>query len=864
MAAARLPVGRVSITARLLARACLLAGLALVSGPAQASDQFNVRMSLQGVDVPFDDDNRIQRGALLRLEVRIDNVRNDFRVGSVGFDFNLPDVLAVADNPGRQSNCGGELTTVAGSDQVLLQDVTLDVRDSCRVSWLVRAVSTGSFTVRVTVFSDQPGLTSVGISNLEVIPSGLINFSKTFSPETIGPDDVTRVTYTIDNRSSSTPPAIGFFGFLDRFTDGLVLADPPNVTNTCRNPSFPREYRIRRDFVNARFGEFRAGQNFCTISLDVRALRSGTFRDPPGDFTTQLNPNVATSNAGTVLMVLPREAPVFGKAFSPSTIAAGDPSRLTFRIDNASNGIDVGELAFADDFPDGLVVADPPNADTDCGGGTVSAPAGGRGMSFREGTVGARAHCTVSVDVQGQEQGDLENVSGALTSALPAAAPGAAATLTVRQPSLRISTSFEPAIIFPNGVSRLTYEIREVGRRTTSSGYDLSNLFLSGMQLAPDPDLQLCPMSSPTSNVVPGTGEFLLQGTLPADTAVCRISVNVTVPDVGTYTNTTTLDPELIGVTTTAVSVLTVAPVLPPGFSQAFSPTTINPSEITRLTYTIDNSINSGAEVGSLAFTDASSPGLGLSHVLNLENTCGGQTFVQRLQQDQFQVTFAEGTIAAGDTCTISFDVFGARAGTWETQSSELTSELPFPTAGAEATLTVNEVPLLFSMAFVPQAIDPGGTSTLTYTLENVTLAQARSISWSHALPRRLLVADPPNVETTCPDGTLTTGVDSLGRDLISYSGSLLDGNATCTATVDVTASRREEHLLSRDEHLVEDVTSSLGTSTFPLPAGVLVANIPKAETKGYRARPRAWPHHCCGSCGNVAGQCPKPYRSGS
>ena len=31
-------------------------------------------------------------------------------------------------------------------------------------------------------------------------------------------------------------------------------------------------------------------------------------------------------------------------------------------------------------------------------------------------------------------------------------------------------------------------------------------------------------------------------------------------------------------------------------------------------------------------------------------------------------------------------------------------------------------------------------------------------------------------------------------------------------------------------------------------------------KRKGYRVRP----HYCCGSCGNVAGQCPKPYRSGS
>ena len=141
-----------------------------------------------------------------------------------------------------------------------------------------------------------------------------------------------------------------------------------------------------------------------------------------------------------------------------------------------------------------------------------------------------------------------------------------------------------------------------------------------------------------------------------------------------------------------------VEPSDAPGFSRAFSPSTIDPGGISRLTFTIDNTAN-GIDVGSLAFADAFPAGLVVAGAPNGSTTCGG-TFAPAASATS--LTFAGGAVGAGASCTISVDVRGLRAGTLENTSGELTSDLPVAAPGAEATLTVNEAPLTASMAFSP------------------------------------------------------------------------------------------------------------------------------------------------------------------
>ena len=113
--------------------------------------------------------------------------------------------------------------------------------------------------------------------------------------------------------------------------------------------------------------------------------------------------------------VFAQTPPSFIKFFSPATVEQGGTSRLIFTIFNFNifPPIRVRSLAFDDVFPDGLVVADPPNASSNCNG-RLTAAAGTSTVSLSGGSVGSFG-CRIAVDVQALRAGTLENRSGPLT-----------------------------------------------------------------------------------------------------------------------------------------------------------------------------------------------------------------------------------------------------------------------------------------------------------------------------------------------------------------------------------------------------------------------------------------------------------------
>ena len=122
--------------------------------------------------------------------------------------------------------------------------------------------------------------------------------------------------------------------------------------------------------------------------------------------------------------------PTFSKAFSPTSIAQGGRSRLTFTIDNTSSASDATSLAFTDDMPAGMTVASPLGLAVTCRDGTFSTIAGGGRLTYTGGTVRASASCTIAVDVTASQTGSLVNTSGDLTSSAGNSGT-ASATLTV-------------------------------------------------------------------------------------------------------------------------------------------------------------------------------------------------------------------------------------------------------------------------------------------------------------------------------------------------------------------------------------------------------------------------------------------------
>jgi len=118
---------------------------------------------------------------------------------------------------------------------------------------------------------------------------------------------------------------------------------------------------------------------------------------------------------------------------------------------------------------------------------------------------------------------------------------------------------------------------------------------------------------------------------------------------------------------------------------------------------------------------------------------------------------------------------------------------------------TATAVPV-FTQAFAPDTIVIGGTSTVTFTIDNsANGSAATSLDFTDNLPSNVTVASPANASTTCTGGTITA-VSSSG--VISYTGGTVGAGATCTVDADVTASSDGAYV-----NTTGDLTSSLGNS---------------------------------------------------
>jgi fimbrial isopeptide formation D2 family protein len=178
-------------------------------------------------------------------------------------------------------------------------------------------------------------------------------------------------------------------------------------------------------------------------------------------------------------------------------------------------------------------------------------------------------------------------------------------------------------------------------------------------------------------------------------------------------------------------------------------------------------------------------------------------------------------TMPAGSTVTIQFtvDLNGAAPGTYANSatvnSRNAESNLAVVGGPASANVAVIAPPTL-SKAFSTPYIAPGGTSRLTITLTNPTGTQATLTSnLVDSLPAGVIIAATPDIQTTCTgSGTITTAAGPPVTITVP-SGRIIPPNASCTVSVNVTAS-----------------TPGLYTNT--IPAGGLVTdrgNSPTAAT---------------------------------
>ena len=746
----------------------------------------------------------IRQGGETRIVFTIDNGANAIGMTGMAFDDALPAGVSVAATPGTGNSCGGTFNPVAGATVLGFADGALAEGETCELRVSVRAITAGTLTGPDVVLTSSLATATAAEATLTVEAAGAAGFSKAFSPATVDPGDVSTLTFTIDNTANLID--VGSLAFTDTFPDGMIVAGTPNGSTGCGGTFAPNAADNALAFTG---GSVAAGQA-CTISVDVQALRAGALENVSGDLASDLP--VDTPGAGAILTV--SEIPLsVSMAFAPATIAQGGMSRLSHTLNNSA-AVAATSVALSDRLPADMVLAADPDAQTTCGG-TLTAPAGGNTLAFAGGSVAAGQACTVSVNVTSTVPGPYPNETDSVTSSLGTSAAASATLDVTAADAPGFSRVFAPDTIRQGGETRIVFTIDNGANAIGMTGMAFDDALPAGVSVAATPGTgNSC---GGTFNPVAGATVLGFADGALAEGETCELRVSVRAITAGTLTGPDVVLTSSLATATAAEATLTVEAAGAAGFSKAFSPATVDPGDVSTLTFTIDNTANL-IDVGSLAFTDTFPDGMIVAGTPNGSTGCGG-TFAPNAADNA--LAFTGGSVAAGQACTISVDVQALRAGALENVSGDLASDLPVDTPGAGAILTVSEIPLSVSMAFAPATIAQGGMSRLSHTLNNSAAVAATSVALSDRLPADMVLAADPDAQTTC-GGTLTA---PAGGNTLAFAGGSVAAGQACTVSVNVTSTVPGPYPNETDS-----VTSSLGTSA----AASATLDVTAADAPGF------------------------------
>ncbi len=348
------------------------------------------------------------------------------------------------------------------------------------------------------------------------------------------------------------------------------------------------------------------------------------------------------------------------------------------------------------------------------------------------------------------------------------------------------NASFSPSTIGPGSSSTLTYTIDNTGGPGISN-IDFSNTLPAGVVIATPAEASFTCDSGTLSAPDGGSMITFTDGTL-APNSVCTVSVNVTSSTVGVHMNVTGDLTSSAGNSGPAMADLTVDSGRP-GFTKSFSPSTVLLGQRSRLTFTIDNSLNPSTAF-SLNFTDILPTGLEIAGPADSAVTCTGGTLTaapgtSTISYNGFTVL---SSVAANSICTISLDVVATGVGMLGNTSGNFTSTPGGFSESSGMASAVLEVirpdDLLLVKEFTDDPIAPGMNGTLRFTITNFDRNDtATNISFTDDLDATLsgLVAVGLPQNNDCGAGSVTSGMG-----LVSFTGGTLGPGESCSFTVDV------------------------------------------------------------------------------
>ncbi len=331
--------------------------------------------------------------------------------------------------------------------------------------------------------------------------------------------------------------------------------------------------------------------------------------------------------------------------FEPSLIGQGGVSRLTRGLNNGAL-IPATVVALSDRLPDGVMVAAAPNEEHNCGG-TLTAAAGGRDVSYSGGSLAADATCTIAVDVTSAAVGSYLNDTESVTSSL-GTSMAASATLTVDAADAPgFARVFAPDTIRQGGETEIVFTVDNGANAIAMTEMAFDDALPSEVSVADTPGASNS-CGSTFSPVAGATTLGFSGGTLAAG-ATCELRVTVRAIEAGTLTGPEVILASSLATARAAEATLTVDAAAAPGFARVFVSATIPQGGETEIVFTVDNGANTIAMTG-MAFDDSLPSGVSVADTPGASNSCGG-TFSP--VAGATTLGFSDGTLAAGATCEI-------------------------------------------------------------------------------------------------------------------------------------------------------------------------------------------------------------------
>jgi LPXTG-site transpeptidase (sortase) family protein len=468
----------------------------------------------------------------------------------VNFTDNLPAPLTVVSV--TANTCGGTTSTTATS--VSLTGGTIPAGSptapgTCTISVEVTApagTSSGTFrnTIAIGELTTDQGVGNLRPANANVTVSGTdVAGIKSFSPSSITAGGNSRLRIDIFAPSDTS---LTNFSVTDNLPAGVTVSNstPPTITGCGPTPPLVFNAPTGATSVSLTNGSILAGQR-CRIDVYVTSSALGLYtntispaditntenRVPAGNLTSTLTVN-GSSNLSISLV----------KGFDPLTVFGGAASTMSIQLINPGTVALTG-IAFTDNMPSGMILANPLNFNVGTCGGTLSGVPGTSSFSFSGGSLPASGTCTLTLSATMTVNGNLTNIipANAVTTLNGASNPDPAEASLTNLPGASVSKYFSSNPMVVGSYSLLTITIQNTGN-VSLSGMGLKDTLPgtlpSGLVIANPP--APAPVNNCGGALTAAAGTQIIEltnGSLVASSA-CSIVVSVTSSQLGSYQNT--------------------------------------------------------------------------------------------------------------------------------------------------------------------------------------------------------------------------------------------------------------------------------------------------------------------------------------